>query len=173
MTLLRVAKVSFVAFAAVALQVAVAAQLPIEGALVDLVLVATIAAGLAAGPEAGAAIGFACGLLIDLVGIGPVGLTALVYTLVGYGVGVSQIGILRSSRLIPLLTATVAAFVAVYAYAWVGEVLDQHLFTVTHVPTVAVVVTVSTALLCLPARAVMGWAFAEEDTPRIQGLGRW
>ncbi len=173
MTGLRVAKVSFVAFVAVALQVSVAAQLPIAGAMVDVILVATIAAGLAAGPEAGAAVGFACGLLIDLLGVGPVGLTALVYTLIGYGVGVSQIGVLRTSRLIPLASATVAALVAVFAYAWIGEVLGQHLFAVAEVPTVALVVTVSTAVLCLPARRVMGWAFAEEDDRRIQGVGRW
>ena len=172
MTVLRVAKITFVGFLAVALQVSVAAQLPISGAMVDVVLIATIAAGLAAGPEAGAATGFACGLLIDLLGIGPVGLTALVYTMIGYGVGVSQIGVLRSSRLIPMVSAVIAAPVAVFAYAWIGEVLGQHLFTVTHVPTVALVVTVSTAVLCLPARAVMGWAFADDDPHRIQGV-RW
>lgn len=173
MTVLRVAKITFVGFLAVALQVSVAAQLPIAGAMVDVILLATIAAGLAAGPEAGAGVGFGCGLLIDLLGAGPVGMTALVYTLIGYGVGVSQVGVLRTSRLIPLVSATIAAPVAVFAYAWTGEVLGQHLFAVADVPTVAVVVTVSTALLCLPARAAMAWAFAEDDTQRIPGITRW
>ncbi len=173
MTGLRVAKVSFVVFVAVALQVSVAAQLPIAGVMVDVVLVATIAAGLAAGPQAGAITGFAAGLVIDLLGIGPVGLTSLVYTLVGYGVGVSQDGVLRSSRLIPLAAAAVAAAVAVFAYAAVGEVIGQHLFTVADVPRVALVVTISTTVLCLPARAVMGWAFTEPDSPRIHGAVRW
>jgi rod shape-determining protein MreD len=172
-TALRIAKVTFVGFLAVALQVSVAAQLPISGAMVDVILIATIAAGLAAGPEAGAGVGFACGLVIDLLGVGPVGMTALVYTLIGYGVGVSQIGVLRTSRLIPWVSATIAAPVAVFAYAWIGEVLGQHLFTVADVPTVAVVATVSTAVLCLPARAAMAWAFAEDDARRIQGIGRW
>lgn len=173
MTGLRIAKITFVGFVAVALQVSVAAQLPIAGAVVDVVLIATIAAGLAAGPEAGAGVGFACGLLVDLLGIGPVGLTALVYTMIGYGVGVSQIGVLRTSRLIPLASATVAALVAVFSYAWIGEVLGQHLFAVADVPQVAVVVTVSTVLLCLPARWVMGWAFAHDDDRMIRGVTRW
>ena len=72
-----------------------------------------------------------------------------------------------------MASATVAASVAVFAYAWIGEVLGQHLFAVTDVPTVALVVTVGCAVLCLPARRVMGWAFAEEDDRRIQGIGRW
>lgn len=173
MTVLRIAKVSFVFFVVVALQVSVAGQLPIAGVMVDLILVATIAAALAAGPEAGAVTGFVCGLLIDLLGTGPVGLTALVYTLVGYGVGVSQIGVLRTSRLIPLASATLAAPIAVYGYAFVGEVLGQHSFAMADVPLVALVVTVSTAVLCLPTRAVMAWAFAYEATPRIQGIARW
>lgn len=173
MSLLRVAKISFVGFVAVALQTSVAAQLPIGGAIVDVVLVATIAAGLAAGPEAGAGIGFGCGLIIDLLGVGPVGLTALVYTMVGYGVGVSQFGVLRTSRLIPVVSAAIAAVVAVVGYAFAGEVLGQRLFTVADVPWVALVVTVSTVVLCLPARRVMAWAFAIEDMPRIQGIGRW
>ena len=173
MTLLRIAKISLVAFLAVALQVAVASQLPVDHAVVDVVLVATIAAGLAAGPEAGAGIGFACGLLVDLLGIGPVGLTSLVYTMVGYGVGVSQIGVLRTSRLIPLASAVVASVVAVFAYAFIGVVLGQHTFTVAHVPTVVLVVTGGCAALCLPARRVMAWAFADDEAHRIQGVARW
>lgn len=173
MTALRVAKVSLVIFIAVALQVSVAAQLPVAGVIVDLVLIVTIGAGLGAGAQAGAVTGFAAGLVIDLLGIGPVGLTSLVYTLVGYAVGVSQDGVLRSSRLIPLASAVVASVVAVFGYALVGEVIGQHLFAVTDVPRVALVVAVATAVLCLAARRVMGWAFSEQDVPRLQGVARW
>lgn len=169
---LRAAKITFVAFVAVALQIAVAAQLPVHGVIVDLVLVATIAAGLAAGPEAGAGMGFGCGLLIDLQGVGPVGLGALVYTLVGYGVGISQIGVLRTSRLIPLAATVVAALAATFGYAFVGEVLGQGLFTIADVPLVALVVTVGCAVLCLPARRVMAWAFAREDAAWAREV-RW
>ena len=173
MSVLRFAKVSLVVFVAVALQVAVAGQLPINGAIVDVVLIATIAAGLAAGPEAGAGTGFAAGLLIDLLGIGPVGLTALVYTMLGYGVGVSQIGVLRTSRAIPLASAVLASVAAVFATAFAGVVLGQHPFEVTDVPLVALVVAVSTAVLCLPARRIMAWAFAHDEPSPYQGVVRW
>ncbi|MBS1848291.1 MAG: rod shape-determining protein MreD [Actinobacteria bacterium] len=172
MTPVRVAKISLVGFLAVAMQISVAGQLPIAGARVDVILVATLAAGLAAGPEAGAGMGFGCGLLIDLLGIGPVGLTSFVYTLVGYGVGVSQIGVLRTSRLIPLLTATVAAPIAVVGYVAAAAMIGRQPFMMSDVPSVLAVVTISTAVLCLPARRLMAWAFAE-TTSSIGSVARW
>lgn len=167
------ARVTLVCFVALVLQVTVAAQLPIAGASVDVVLAATIAAGLARGPEAGAGVGFGCGMVIDLLTAGPVGLTSLVFTVVGYGVGVSQTGVLRSSRLIPLATSIVASVVAVFAYALVGEVIGQHLFEVSNVVTVSAVVTAGVAVLCLPARAMMAWAFSADDRARLQSRAQW
>lgn len=173
MTSVRTARITFVCFVALVLQVCVTAQLPIHGAIVDVVLVATIAAGLAAGPLAGAGVGFGCGLVIDLLGAGPVGLTSLVYSLVGYAVGASQTGVLRSSRLIPLATALVASVAAVLGYALVGEVIGQDLFKVTNVVTVAIVVTGGVLVLVLPFRALMGWAFEEDAPNRVRGMAKW
>ena len=173
MTVLRAARISLVCFVALVLQVSVAAQLPIGGAIVDLVLVVTIGAALASGPESGAGVGFGCGLVIDLLGAGPVGLTSLVYSMVGYSVGVSQSSVLRSSRLIPLAAAVVAAPIAVAGYALIGEVIGQDLFQVSHLVTVMIVVTVGVFVLCLPARAAMSWAFAGDDRTALRRAAGW
>ena len=169
----RLARVTLVCFGALVAQVCVTSQLPIHGAIVDVVLAATIAAGLAAGPEAGAGVGFGCGLVIDLLGAGPVGLTSLVYTVVGYAVGVTQSGVLRSSRLIPLATSVVAAAAAVFGYALAGEVIGQNLFAVANVVTVALVSMAGVAVLCLPLRALMGWAFEDDRRSPVRGIARW
>lgn len=173
MTALRAARISLVCFVALVLQVCVTSQLPIAGAIVDLVLVVTIGAALAAGPEAGAGVGFGCGLVIDLLGAGPVGLTSLVYSMVGYGVGTSQTAVLRSSRLIPLAAALVAAPLAVCGYALIGEVIGQDLFQVAHLVPVMIVVTVGVLVLCLPARAAMSWAFARDDRTALRRATVW
>lgn len=170
---MRYARISLVCFVALTLQITVTSQLPIDRAIVDVVLIATIAAGLAAGPEAGSGVGFGCGMVIDLLGIGPVGLTALVYCLVGYGVGVSQTGVVRSSRLIPVASAAVASVVAVVGYAIFGEVVGQHFFQVTNVARVALVSTVGVVVGCLPARAAMAWAFADDDPARLRRSDLW
>lgn len=170
---MRYARISLICFVALALQVAVTSQLPISGAIVDVVLIATIAAALADGPEAGAGVGFGCGLVVDLLGAGPVGLTALVYTLVGYGVGVSQTGVVRSSKLIPILVSVVAAPIATYGYALAGEVIGQDIFGSNNVLLVALVNAVGVMVLCLPARALMAWAFTADDHGRIRGGDLW
>lgn len=173
MTPYRAARISLVCFGALVLQVCVTSQLPIAGVIVDIVLVATIGAALAAGPEAGAGVGFGCGLVIDLLGAGPVGLTSLVYSMVGYGVGVSQTSVLRSSRLIPLAATLVASPLAVGGYALIGEVIGQSSFQAAPVPTVMIVVTVGALLLCLPARSAMGWAFASDDGHALRRASGW
>lgn len=170
---MRYARISLVCFLALSLQVTVTAQVPVSGAIVDVVLIATIAAALAEGPEAGAGVGFGCGLVIDLLGVGPVGLTSLVYTLVGYAVGVSQTGVVRSSRLIPLAVAGAAAPLATYAYALTGEVLGQSIFEPGEVAVVAVVNTVGVLVACLPFRALMTWAFGDDGRSRIHGGDLW
>lgn len=70
----------------VALQTSLFARLPVFGALPDLLLLATIGVALESEPEVGAAVGFVAGLLQDLAGVLPLGMSALAYTLVGYTV---------------------------------------------------------------------------------------
>lgn len=70
----------------VALQTSVFARLPVFGALPDLLLLVTIGVALESEPEVGAAVGFAAGLLQDLTGVLPLGMSAVAYTLVGYSV---------------------------------------------------------------------------------------
>ena len=69
------------------LQVGLFAQLPVDGARADVMILLGIAAGFVGGPERGAIVGFAAGLAIDLVLPTPLGLSALVYCIVGYLVG--------------------------------------------------------------------------------------
>ncbi|WP_240972389.1 rod shape-determining protein MreD [Nonomuraea composti] len=68
------------------LQVAILERLPVRP---DLVMLVAVTAGLARGPNAGAVTGFAVGLLADLVPPAPppVGRTALLLCLLGYGMG--------------------------------------------------------------------------------------
>lgn len=109
---------------AVGLQAALFAQLPLFGAKPELVLLVAVAVALRLGPEWGAGAGFAAGLLQDLIGGMPLGMTSLSFTIVGYTVGfvapnlppgpLRQIGV--------AFVATVAGEVIVLALAWLlGE----------------------------------------------------
>lgn len=70
---------------AVLVQTTLLNRLPVPGATPDLVLVTVIALAFPYGPLSGAATGFAAGMLVDIAppGNGPVGITALLLTVIG------------------------------------------------------------------------------------------
>ena len=72
-------------------------------------LLVAVAGGLVGGPVRGAVLGFAAGIAIDVFLRTPMGLSALVFTLVGYGVGVVSTGVLTPSWYLPMLTASIAS----------------------------------------------------------------
>ena len=78
------------ALLAVVLQVTVVDRLPLPGGSVpDVALVAVVAVGLTRGPSAGALTGFLAGLGLDLAppASHPIGESALIFCVVGYGCG--------------------------------------------------------------------------------------
>jgi rod shape-determining protein MreD len=78
---------ALVVLTAVLLQTVVISRLGLPYGEPDLVLVAVVALAVADGPGVGMGAGFAGGLLLDLLGDHPLGLVALVLTVVGYAAG--------------------------------------------------------------------------------------
>ena len=156
-----------VLLAAVLVHTALAPNLRLFGVAADVLLLLAIAAGVSGGAERGAAVGFACGLLADCFLQTPFGLSALVFALVGYGVGVFQTGVLHSSWWIPALTAAVATVLGVAGYVALGAVVGQDQLLSTHVLRVAGVMALLHGLLAPPAVRLMRWAVAEDMTPTL------
>jgi len=143
--------------AALLLQTTVLARLRVWGVMPDFMLLVAVAGGITAGPTRGATLGFASGLLIDLFLPTPLGLSALVFTLVGYGVGVANTGVLRSAWYIPVLTAAGGSVAGVVLYALIGSVLGERMID-GHLATIAVVVGVSNAVLAPVAVKFVDWS---------------
>lgn len=103
---------------AVAFQLSILAQLPLPGATPDLLVVLVCAWALNRGSLEGALIGFAGGLMLDLAppSDGPLGLTALVLALVGYGVGLMADESERST-FAPLVITVLAAVASLVIWA--------------------------------------------------------
>jgi rod shape-determining protein MreD len=150
--------------AAVLVHSALAPNIRLFGISFDIMLLLAIAAGIAGGPERGAGIGFACGLLADCFLQTPFGLSALVYALVGYGVGVFQTGVLHSSWWIPAITAAVSSALGVLGYVALGVVVGQEHLLSSRVIQVVGVVALMHAVLAPPAVKLMRWALAESST---------
>lgn len=72
---------------AVILQVAAVSQFTIFGVNADVTPLVVASAGLMTGAVAGSLLGFGMGLFVDLVLVQTLGVSALIYTLIGYGAG--------------------------------------------------------------------------------------
>jgi rod shape-determining protein MreD len=129
----------------------------------DLMLLLAVASGLALGPERGAILGASIGFVFDLVLSTPFGLSALVYGLAAFAVGLVSTGTLEASRWVPMLLTAAASAGAVVLYAVLGSMFGlERAVTLRLVPTVLVVSVVNGAL-AVPAMAVMRWALHADD----------
>jgi rod shape-determining protein MreD len=140
------------------IQQALMAGLKVRGAHPDLMLLLPIAFGLVGGSERGAVMGFVSGLLADLFVGTPFGLSALVYTLVGFGVGMTEGDRLGGGWWVTPLTATLASAAGVGLYAGLGAAVGEGQMLHEHLVTVAVVVAVVNGLLAAPTAGVARWA---------------
>ena len=126
----------------VIIQVTLMPHLRIANVAPDLGLVVAIAVAFNLGPEAGAITGFVVGLGFDLFLSTPLGLNALVYALVGYGVGILQGGLLRSPRILPSLLALIGGLLGGLVLIGIGVLVGVDAVKGTHG-----VVTISIAAL--------------------------
>jgi rod shape-determining protein MreD len=155
---------ALVLFTALVLQAAVMADLLAFGQFGDLLLAVAIAAGLVAGPDRGATLGFVTGLAYDLLVVDtPFGLSALVYAVVGYGVGVATGWVVQPRRWFAVAAAVVASIVAVVLTELIGRVLGRGL-PVDEVVRVAAVEAAWSAALVLPARRALRWVTGYDPT---------
>jgi rod shape-determining protein MreD len=107
---------AFVVFV-VFFQIGVVSEVPVFGVNADISSLLVAFVGLMCGSTGGAACGFAVGLLVDLALLQTLGLTSLVFTLVGYWCG--RLRELRDPQgaLTPLLVGAGASATALVGYS--------------------------------------------------------
>ena len=165
-------RAAVVLFAALVLQVTMLSDLRIVGALGDLMLALTVAAGLTGGADRGVTWGFATGVCYDLVLLDtPFGLSALTYALVGYAVGLAGSALMRTSGWWPVGVAAVAGAVQATLYTALANLLGVS-FPFGHLPAIALVMAAWCALLVLPLIRVMWWVHGHSEPDRLEVLLR-
>jgi rod shape-determining protein MreD len=145
------------------LQRAVFAELRIDGAVADALLILAVAAGVVSGTERGATVGFCCGLALDLMVTTPFGLGAVSYLVAGAMAGAIETSLVRSARWLTVATAALSAVVGVGVFALLGTLLGQARMLGGHLLVVMAVVAVSTAILVLPFARACRWADKDAD----------
>lgn len=110
-------RVAALAVVLVFFQIGVVSEIPVFGVKADLTPLLVAFVGLLCGCTLGAVTGFAVGLLIDLALFQTLGLTSLVFTLIGYWCG--RLRELRDPQgaLVPLLLGAGAAAASLVGYS--------------------------------------------------------
>ena len=98
--------------AAFVMQVMLAPHLAFFGVVPNLLLLVIVTLAFVEGPSAGAIAGFVGGLLLDLIGTGPIGAWALVLSVTGYTAGMLQENLFAEGWLAPFTVAVIAGLQA-------------------------------------------------------------
>jgi len=164
-------RVPLLFISALALHLALIPVLRVAGAAPDVMLLLAVAGGLVGGPLRGAVLGFAAGITVDVFLRTPMGLSALVFTLVGYTVGVVSTGVLTPSWYLPVVTASMASAAGVLLYAFVGAMLGEPMVN-RRLMTIVGVVAVGNGVLALPVIRAVTWALGGDSGPAAEIGGR-
>jgi rod shape-determining protein MreD len=146
--LLRIATYAAMLILAVALQSTLLVRATVLGVIPQLVLVLVVCVALLDGERVGVVMGFVGGLLIDLLlPEAIVGLTALLYTLIGYGVGLIKYMAPPDSVWMSVFTVAGASVVAELGYASLAVILGQQWISFGETVKIALLVVVYNTLI--------------------------
>jgi rod shape-determining protein MreD len=122
----RILAVTLVTLTGLALETALFGSATLAGTKPQLLLLVTVALGIVDGPALGAVAGFSMGFATDLLLGLPKGVTALVYTIIGYAAGSIRAQLQAPASLGPIIAIeAAAAFVSVFLYAGVSAMLGR------------------------------------------------
>ncbi len=146
-------------------QVALLERVSVFGAHPDAMILLPAAAGYLAGPGAGALMGFSAGIVADLFQPTPFGLTALVWTFLGYAIGslVLQVrdaeeGAAGPAGTLPVaLVGCLATLTGMAAFSVLGAIFGVPEMLTWYLPNALPVAFLSSLLLAGPVFAAVRW----------------
>ena len=167
MTSRGIARVVVVVALFVSVQQTLMLDLRIGGVHPDIMILLPIVAGIVGGPSRGALMGFVAGLASDLFLPTPFGLSALVATVIGFAVGEATLAVDRTALWLPVVAAFGGSAVYEVGYAVLGSVLGQPQMVHTDLLRIVMVVSVTNAVLAIPALRVVNWALPVASTEGV------
>jgi rod shape-determining protein MreD len=148
-------RLAALAFGTVVIQQAAIAQISIFGVSADLGPLVVMSVGLLAGSMAGAVMGFSAGLLVDLVLFQTLGVTSLLYIVIGYWSGRVRELLDPAHGLVPLAMGAGATAVAGFGMALIQFLLGVEApVSVLLLQQIFVTILVNT-LIALPVYALV------------------
>ncbi len=162
------ARIAVLAVVVVFFQIGVVSEVPLFGVNVDLSPLLVAFVGLLCGSMLGAVTGFAVGLLVDLALVQTLGVTSLIFTLIGYWCG--RLRELRDPQaaLTPLLVGAAASAASLVGYSLIEFMLGVDAPVSLELLRQIVLGVVVNTIVALPMWAIVRRALegALPDDPR-------
>lgn len=160
---MSVLKIAAVLLVAVVLQLTIFVDVRVFGVAPELMAAVAVLSGFLAGPERGATVAFITGLLWDVWLPTPLGLAAISFALVAFGVGSLESGLFHDSRIQVAAIGGIGTFATVIAYALLGEVVGQRGLVDLELGRVALIAGFVGAVLAPPLMRPLRWALRSTD----------
>ena len=178
--LMATLRVVVVYMAALLLQLTLFVDVRVFGVAPELPALIAVLAGLLVGAQTGSFIAFASGLIWDVYLPTPLGLAAVSFALVAYGLGSITEELFHDTRIQTGLLAFAGTAASVAVYAVLGEVVGQRGLIDDYLLKIVLVSSALNALLSLVAAPAMRWAAwggrsrpSSADSPRAAArIGR-
>lgn len=156
----RIFRSALLILTVVIVQHAVLNSVQFVGVHLDLPLLLVIVAGFTLGREGGAAVGFVVGLLVDSFLLTPFGLSAMVFSVVGYVAGQTEKGSLIGPVTINAALASLLSAAGILAYEIASRLLGFGQLLRINLVKVVLVVAVTNAILSVVMVPIARWAFS-------------
>ncbi len=161
MTTANWARLIAVVVAGVIVQVGVLDNITLLGAHPDVLVLIAAAAGMAQGSGRGAIGGFVAGVAADLVVNLHFGLSALSFTLVGFGTGLIRPTLVARDVDGPQVAAVIGGAAAgTILYAIIGDISGTHGLIGVATAEALLAVTLGAVILAYPTLRLMRWVFS-------------
>ena len=145
------------------LQMGLISQIRIFGVIPDVMVVLAVCAGLSGGGQRGAVVGFWIGLIFDLPRTEhPLGLSALAYLLIAFAVGVAQVVVLQSGRIISTAIVAAGSALGILLFAVESQFFGGNALTNPDLWRIVVVTALVGAAMSRIGLRVAGWADGPE-----------
>ena len=151
-------RVFLVYMAALLLQLTIFVDVRVVGVAPELPALVAVLAGLLAGARGGSFIAFGAGLMWDVYLPTPLGLAAVTFALVAFGLGSITEDLFHDTRIQTGLLAFVGTAASVAAYAVLGEVVGQRGLVDDALLKIVLVSSALNAVLSLAVAPAMRWA---------------
>jgi rod shape-determining protein MreD len=167
MSLREATRVGLVIVLFISVQQTLMLDVRVNGIHPDIMVLLPIVAGVVGGPARGASMGFTAGLVSDLFLPTPFGLSALVGTLLGFAVGGATLALDRTAQWLPPVAALLGSAVYEVVYGLLGSVLGQPQMLHVQLFRVVVVVSLTNAVLAVPAMRLVTWSLPAASTEGV------